>query len=341
MMQDRATLSIDFLVGFTIFLVALIAVANMVPGLLVDLRTGGIDYDAVAYRTGVILTEDPGYPTYPAWEQINVTHKDEIIRMGLALDRDTPGILSPLKIERFFSQDFSYPDDYNAKIVFGEHPYRFNISLAVPATNTSYSRGDPLPDGYGYIRRGVMVKTVSNATVDAARFQVANAGNHGDNSSARILNIRLNLSALRNTSVSKEYCIDPLHERISVNVTNISGTLYDAYNSSWKKDLTQLSSARIYVGGSYIPPDQQVYLDEATYQVASGPVENDISFTLEPDLLTQIADTDSNIIVALTFDNGIPLPKNTTMTGTFLYDYNPVNVTQPHLDAGVMEVAIW
>ncbi|MEN6610449.1 MAG: hypothetical protein ABFC24_06370 [Methanoregulaceae archaeon] len=340
MTQDTGTLSIDFLVGFTIFLVALIAVANMVPGLLVDLRTGGIDYDAVAYRTGVILTEDPGTPTYPAWEQINITHKDEIIRMGLAIDKDTPGILSPLKIERFFEGGFSYPDDYNSRVIFGEHPYNFNISLAVPDTSTWYSVGDSLPDGYGYIRRGVMVKKGSNATVDAARFQVANAGNKGDNSSNRVLNIQLNLSALRNSSIPHEYRIDPLHERIPITITNISGTLYDAYNKSWKKDLTQLSSVRIYVGGSYIPPDRQVYIDGSSYQVVSGPVTNNISLILEPDLLTQIADTNSNIVTAFTFDSGIT-PKNTTMTGTFLYDYNPVNVTQPRLNPGVMEIAVW
>ncbi|NLZ31190.1 MAG: hypothetical protein GX885_10720, partial [Methanomicrobiales archaeon] len=54
-------LSLDFLAGFTIFLLALIMVVNMVPGLLAGLESSGIDYDAVAYRTGVILAEDPGW----------------------------------------------------------------------------------------------------------------------------------------------------------------------------------------------------------------------------------------------------------------------------------------
>lgn len=340
MKRDAGTLSVDFLVGFTIFLVALIAVANMVPGLLVDLHTRSIDYDAVAYRTGVILTEDPGTPVYPSWELIDATHKEEIIRMGLAIDRDTPGILAPLKIEQFFSQDFTYPGDYNSRVIFGERPYNFNISLAVPESGKNYSVGDSIPDGYGYIRRGVMVKQGSNATIDAARFQVANAGNHGDNSSTRTLNVQLNLNQLRNPSIPKEYQIDPMHERIPINITNISGTLYDGYNRSWTKDLTRLSSVRIYVGGSYIPPDQIAYLDGGETAVPSGNVASNISFTLEPTLLTQIADANSNVIVQFAFDTPTT-PKNTTISGTFLYDYNPANVTQPKLHPGVMEVAIW
>ena len=102
----------DFLVGFTIFILSLIMVANFVPSLLVGLqRTSGIDYDAVAYRTGVVLVEDPGWPAgdrtigtiYPTdkqpWEQQPL---GSIERLGLALTADTPNILSINKINRFF-----------------------------------------------------------------------------------------------------------------------------------------------------------------------------------------------------------------------------------------------
>jgi len=63
--DDSGNLSIDFLVGFTIFLIAFIWVVSMIPGLLINLQGYTIDYDAVAYRTGVILTEDPGVPAFP------------------------------------------------------------------------------------------------------------------------------------------------------------------------------------------------------------------------------------------------------------------------------------
>lgn len=60
MLDDQGNLSIDFLAGMTIFMIALIWISTMVPGLLITLQGKTIDYDAVAYRTGAILVEDPG-----------------------------------------------------------------------------------------------------------------------------------------------------------------------------------------------------------------------------------------------------------------------------------------
>ncbi len=59
------------------------------PGLLINLQGFTIDYDAVAYRTGVILTEDPGqalsgdtsWEVAPYLEEFN---KDNVLRFGLA-----------------------------------------------------------------------------------------------------------------------------------------------------------------------------------------------------------------------------------------------------------------
>uniref|UniRef100_UPI003FA5D67B DUF7287 family protein n=1 Tax=Methanoculleus sp. TaxID=90427 RepID=UPI003FA5D67B len=99
-------LSLDFLVGFTIFMLALIMVVSMVPGLLAGLESSGIDYDAVAYRTGVILVEDPGWPVYPPWEMNGPGHKDEIERIGLAVSKETPNILLSTKVEKFFDGSF-------------------------------------------------------------------------------------------------------------------------------------------------------------------------------------------------------------------------------------------
>ena len=62
MIDDTANLSIDFLAGFTIFMIAFIYVATLIPGLLLGLQGSTIDYSGVAYRTGVILVGDPGAP---------------------------------------------------------------------------------------------------------------------------------------------------------------------------------------------------------------------------------------------------------------------------------------
>ena len=74
----------------------------MIPGLLIGLQSYTIDYDAVAYRTGVILVEDPGWPVSPPWESYNDLQKFNVTRFGLAISRDTPNILSEDKVNRFF-----------------------------------------------------------------------------------------------------------------------------------------------------------------------------------------------------------------------------------------------
>jgi hypothetical protein len=102
--DDSGNLSIDFLVGFTIFLLAFIWVISMIPGLLINLQGFTIDYDAVAYRTGVILAEDPGEPSLPTsqtpWESL--LSNQGVVRFGLAISKDTPNILSQRKVDRFF-----------------------------------------------------------------------------------------------------------------------------------------------------------------------------------------------------------------------------------------------
>jgi hypothetical protein len=203
MRGDSAQLPVDFLVGFTIFIVSLIMVANFVPSLLVGLqRTSGIDYDAVAYRTGVVLVEDSG-ETYPAqqvafpiggnpsefgtmdWHPWELrTDKDQVSRFGLALAKDTPNVLSINKINRFFGcTTFSYShglgqdlgdSDYRSKLLFSTYQYGYNItlqnlsSMKPGAPVLDLSIGEPYPAGYGYIRRYVLIKQNSNATQNLA-----------------------------------------------------------------------------------------------------------------------------------------------------------------------------
>ena len=57
-LNESGQLSLDFLAGFTIFILGFIIVITMASGLLVGLQSRTIDYDAVAYRTAVILVED-------------------------------------------------------------------------------------------------------------------------------------------------------------------------------------------------------------------------------------------------------------------------------------------
>src|SRR5208283_3087370 len=171
MIDDAGNLSIDFLAGFTIFMITFIYVATLIPGLFIGLQSRSIDYDAVAYRTGVVLVEDPGMPYNPSWETLSNTSDSQILRFGLALSKDAPNILSPEKINRFFcSTEFVYPYDYQSRAVFGDYPYQFNISFQMAGSNVTQSVGDILPEDYGYSRRVVKVKEHSNATLDFSNF---------------------------------------------------------------------------------------------------------------------------------------------------------------------------
>ena len=156
MKDDSANLSIDFLVGVTIFMICFIWVATMIPGMMIGLQANTVDYDAVAYRTGVILIEDPGLPA--SWEIKNDYQIDEISRFGLAISKSTPNVLNQGKIDRFFCTTFVYPEDYQERAIFGDYPYHFNISLLDTERNQTKNIGEIIPDGYGLIRRTVKIK---------------------------------------------------------------------------------------------------------------------------------------------------------------------------------------
>ena len=187
-MNNSGLLSLDFIVGFTIFMIAFIAVATLVSGLLVGLQSKTIDYDAVAYRTGVILVEDPGsgidsetlLPT-TSWEFIsNVNAHDDILRYGLAISKDYPNILTDRKVRQFFSNPSYTMDDYHSKAIFDVKPgstdpplYHFNIQLesfeAVPIYKLTLPSGERTPENVnvGYVHRVVKIKQPTEATIAA------------------------------------------------------------------------------------------------------------------------------------------------------------------------------
>jgi len=218
MHNDRGNLSIDFLAGITIFMLALIWVATMIPGLLIGVQSRTIDVDAISYRTGVILAEDPGMPITPPWENKNDYQKNEIDRFGLAASKDTPNILKLAKIERFFcSTSFSYPTDYKNRLIFGDRPYGFNITLSTFDGLLTRSVGDLKPDEYGYIRRLVKIKYPSNTTINAQTLK------NSANVSQHVFSVQLNCTELIGTEQNFAYQINPRRDQIMVNFTNLSG----------------------------------------------------------------------------------------------------------------------
>lgn len=291
--DEAGNLSLDFLAGFTIFMVAFIYVATLIPGLFLGLESKSIDYDAVAYRTGVILAEDPGMPyndpSYGGWENIPDANKGDVLRFGLALSTSTPNILSAKKIDRFFNNtSFVYPDDYRSRAVFGDYPYQFNISIKIEGENSTRSIGDPLPEDYGYSRRLVKIKEDSSASIDLTKIKGcywSNQTNDGETDDGKWNNtinsapgptthpfsIYLNYTYLTTKGPyynNPAYQIDPIspmEDGITVNVSDLDKTTRYGYwtatgdASAAGGALNNINLSRIYVTQSSMTPYKPPY----------------------------------------------------------------------------------
>ncbi len=376
MIDDTGVMSVDFLAGFTIFILAFIWVATMIPGLFLGIQSHTIDFDAVAYRTGVILAEDPGEvnPLLSAkeasipWElQMNVDNhmiKNNIARFGLAVSKDTPGILDETKVARFFNTTkFDYPADYQKRVIFGDFPYRFNISIKEAGKDTIRSVGEVIPEYYQYgsIRRAVKIKRGSNATIDQQIFGTYHYYNEepGQDAFNHPFSIMINTSSLlfddvgvlKSPTGDAVYRVNPLRDRIIINITDFDKIPGSLPSSSIKS----VSNVQFYTK-SYgkatlddlpsVSPNRFLYKDEETIAVPAYPTnfKSNISMVFEPGFFNTIGDigTDDTIFVNLTFSVSESQSfLNNTHTQPFMYDYNTVNVTQPELTDGVLEVAVW
>jgi hypothetical protein len=398
MTDDSGILSVDFLVGFTIFMVAFIWVATLVPNLFLGVSSHGVDFDAVAYRTGVILAEDPG-----ATEQIvttpwefqpdTLTANSSIARFGLAVSKETPNILSEAKINSFFNKNrYRYPfvyNDYRNKIIFGDYPYRFNVSLSVAGENTTDYVGDVLPgtdtglvsgSNYGYIRREVKVKHFSNATIDPTdyqKFKMTNGDDKYGNVTFNEFSIMINADKLVNGNITDPvtnpnykaaYQIDPLHDKIIINITDLDKIpprpVWSAIGGSGPTPNINLTKVTFWTGSPYgglagIPAGQVPHLNFTYDDGNSTPVnlpvtlKQNVTFIFEPGFFVA-ANSRGAIYINLTFGvdeyaQDLPLgPRNqgmqflnNTRTGPWDYNYNVTEVTQPVLRDAVMEVAVW
>jgi len=382
-MTDDGNLSIDFLAGFTIFMVAFIYVATLIPGLFIGLQSRTIDYDAVAYRTGVILVEDPGMPYNPSWETLNDYNKGDILRFGLALTKDTPNILSIAKINRFFcSTAFVYPDDYHSRAVFGDYPYQFNISFQMAGDNYTRSIGDVLPEGYGYSRRVVKIKETSNATIGPGTGSWHSDYEQQVNASVHLFSVYFNYTKLSgdgpdlNNPAYQINPLNPLGEGVVINFTDLDKTTNYLNDSSiypglpTNITLTQISMYRSvslaplhtvhspFAGPILDPHDASqynLYVDGSSIRTTTLPVNitGNMSLFIPPGLLSNVGNDDSSTWLKVTMQfnltDGQGNPRedwflNSTQSqpyGAFEYNYNPANVTQPTLQDGVVEVAVW
>jgi hypothetical protein len=357
-------MSVDFMVGFTIFLIAFIWVATMIPGLFIGLQSRSIDYDAVAYRTSVILVEDPGASATIVsglpWEALKA--KEDVVRLGLAVSKETPRVLSQNKVDRFFCQTvFSYPDDYQRRVMFSDYPYRFNISLKIDGEDEPRSIGDVVPEfyPYGYIRRDVKIKSPSNTTIGETIIRQHNFHNT-ENVTFNEFSVVINSSHLlkepvgriTSRSIDGSYRINPNWERIMINITDleVSRNTIAHPDPPISVKLTEVKFSETHTNDvnlySFTPP---VAFENFTYVNWSPiaeklPVEirdGNVSLVFEPGFFSG-TDKYGAVYLNLTFELDPPQQYlNNTLTRPFDYNYHPANVTQPALTDAVLEVAVW
>lgn len=373
-MDENGMLSVDFLAGFTIFLLALILVIAMIPGILVGIRSTSIDYDAVAYRTGAILVEDPGWPSNPAWDQMDSLHKDEIERLGLAISKNSPNILSRNKVSKFFNKPeyFNFTDmEYETKVIFADipyFPYGYNISLKIAGEETLSKGGDVPESSYGYIRRLVKVKNESYADIDCLLYDNQMQAFKGEKTNwtkTTSLLVRLDFDELRDRTIPEAYRIDPSKEPLSITLNNFSGSITNATDVTnitldsveyWKEGATDRIpyNYSAWDNESYLlydlkegeDPKQIRLIEPQPYYLYNSTVSNTTSLNLrlEPPLPFS-TQTDFSFLVNFTFTydflNSTHDHGHHYIGGTHNYDYDPDNVHLPELKDGVLEVVIW
>jgi len=209
-------------------MIALIMASTMAAGLLVGLQSKHIDYDAVAYRTAVMLVEDPGEPVetvgksifsnpFPKyqWEfVIKSLEKTFVKRFGLAVSKSTPGVISSTKLGRFMNNTFFSADDYENKLLFNDYPYYYNITIQRTG-GTPQMIGDAYHDNsqYGYIRRIIFEKESGTINVELANYNLP----EGDGK----LTVEIWTSDFLNSLPrdGSTYILDPYRENVKIKLS--------------------------------------------------------------------------------------------------------------------------
>ena len=149
--DERGQLSIDFLVGISLFILALLFMAHFIPGMFVPFQSETIDLNSVAYRTSVILVEDPGWwDNGEDWEN----HIENVSRVGLAIDKEHPNMLN--KSKRYVFENETLIDNENLADKLGLYrmigdnkiDYGYNISIEHLNGSILATRGE-IPPEYG------------------------------------------------------------------------------------------------------------------------------------------------------------------------------------------------
>ncbi len=360
--HESGQLSIDFITGLSIFMIAFIIVATMTSGLLIGIQSRTIDYDAVAYRTGVILAEDPGEieetvglsyiaPDRYAWDLIysqeywDQYHQSNVLRMGLMIPRyyydSPPRVLMDHKIMEFFNSTKYSHDYYQDKTIFGGYPYRFNISLTMLDDPTHpFLIGDQVPDQTptGYIRRVVMVKDPTGLTINNIFLE------NGSGSLKVTYDFR-NIS-----EGNPAYMIYPSLEPTVINMTCFPGP--EAYNLTYLQVCSPTCedpepTPPTIVLKNYTNPAWEARFPALGLGMEPIPVNNSSYFIVEPGYFTRryfpnIGPVDT-LDIKMRINSTNP-DVTAQIGGAYEYYYtiaSGAEYSSPPLSPGVLEVRVW
>ena len=316
-MNNNGQISVDFLMGISLFMIALTFTVQFVPGLFTSVSYGDESIGFVASRTASILAEDSGWwgngtDSGSDWE----THINDTIRIGMAADDDintrltnTPNLLSRSKVIKLsaLSEDtlvtkLGLYDDIN-----GVHMnYGYNISITsngntLVLNNTSAVVGQIPPDTTDILmaNRFVLVEMGNIAQFNATEITT-------------ILPIPNNMTLINITG--------PQSEDVDIRITNFNTTGPNPQFLNVTLNGTTLS----------IPTDYEAYKKEdgGEYFVYSDPLNSTDSLKLVFDQALFAINTTHQIQLnfnGMNFSN--PGPPYTEYTSNTVTLYEPAYLT--------------
>ena len=256
--NDNAQANIDFLSGISIFLIAFLVIVQIVPNIFIPFQGHPVSLHSVAYRTGVILVEDPGWYNGTInfsgdfvnssgynWE----AHPDNLSRIGLAKNKFSSDFANPLTISvpkvttlagLYNSSD---PDSYiyiqqKLGLITSYRGYDYNISLVrLDDEPSMYINKTPILSIGKIPHSGIDIEKIERIVYfdvfdeEAGPFYIdGRIDNQSTDSSPEVINIPISAFRIviesRNVNLNKPW--------IQVDVTNQSGphTLVNKTNYS-------------------------------------------------------------------------------------------------------------
>ncbi len=234
--SSSAQVNIDFLAGVSIFLVSFLLVVQLVPNLFIPFQGQPVTLHSVAYRTGVILCEDPGWYNDTVnnsghnWE----VDPDNVSRLGLAKNKFTANSSTPLMLSG--SKLFCLAGMYNSSdpgsysniqkrlgLLTSYRKYDYNISLVrFDGITSSYMNRTPIFQiGYSP-QTNIDVEKVERI-VSLEMYDLLHNYSRTDFNGSRRVNdmVKLPISAYRVCVESRNTSTESAN--ISITITNNTG----------------------------------------------------------------------------------------------------------------------